>query len=94
LVERALELQPDDPATLDSMGWVLYRLGRLEEALPYLQRAHAMDENPEIAAHLAEVMFFNGQRDEAMAMLASLSAEYPDEAIVTDTLERLTRELE
>lgn len=94
LIERALELQPDDPATLDSMGWVLYRLGRLEESLGYLQRAHAMDDNPEIAAHLAEVMFFSGQRDEALALLETLLLNHPDEAIVIETNERLMRELE
>lgn len=94
LIERALELQPDDPATLDSMGWVLYRLGRLEESLGYLQRAHAMDDNPEIAAHLAEVMFFSGQRAEALAMMETLLLDYPDEAIVIETSERLMRELE
>jgi len=94
LIERALELQPDDPATLDSMGWVLYRLGRLEESLGYLQRAHAMDDNPEIAAHLAEVMFFSGQREEALALMETLLLGHPDEAIVIETSERLMRELE
>jgi len=94
LIQRALELQPDDAATLDSMGWVLYRLGRLDEALPYLQRAHAMDDNPEIAAHLAEVMFFGGQREEAMAMMDVLLDEHPNEAIVVETRQRLLQALE
>lgn len=92
LIERALELQPDDPATLDSMGWVLYRLGRLEESLAYLQRAHASDDNPEIASHLAEVMFFNGQQDEALDLIETLLMEHPDEAIVIETSQRLLRE--
>jgi tetratricopeptide (TPR) repeat protein len=94
LIERALELQPDDPATLDSMGWVLYRLGRLDEALGYLQRAHAMDDNPEIAAHLAEVMFFLGQQEEALALIEALEQDHPDEGIVIETRERLMRELD
>jgi len=94
LIERALQLQPDDAATLDSMGWVLYRLGRLEEALGYLQRAHALDDSPEIAAHLAEVLFFNGQRDEALALIDTLKLDHPDETIVIETSQRLRRELE
>jgi len=89
LIERALELQPDDPATLDSMGWVLYRLGRLEESVVYLERAWDMDKNPEIGAHLAEVLFFLGRRDEAMSLMNELLSEHPDEAIVTETRDRL-----
>jgi tetratricopeptide (TPR) repeat protein len=89
LIERALELQPDDPATLDSMGWVLYRLGRLEESVAYLERAWDMDKNPEIGAHLAEVLFFLERRDEAMALLDELLDEHPDDAIVVETRDRL-----
>ncbi len=94
LIERALELQPDDPATLDSMGWVLYRMGRLEEALTYLRRAHELDDNPEIAAHLAEVLFFDGQRDEAMALMDTLLQAHPDVPIVIETHQRLSTDAE
>ena len=91
LIERALELQPDDPATLDSMGWVLYRLGRLEESLDYLQRAYEADSNPEIAAHLAEVLYYSGQREDALALLQTLLKAHPEETIVIETKQRLTR---
>jgi tetratricopeptide (TPR) repeat protein len=89
LIERALELQPEDPATLDSMGWVLYRLGRLEESVVYLERAWAMDKNPEIGAHLAEVLFFLDRRDEAMVLMEALLNDHPDDAIVIETRDRL-----
>ncbi len=56
-IQRALALKPDSAAVLDSMGWVQYRLGRLHEALPYLRRAHAQDDDPEITAHLVEVLW-------------------------------------
>ncbi|OAB58339.1 hypothetical protein AY599_02950 [Leptolyngbya valderiana BDU 20041] len=91
LIERALELQPDDPATLDSMGWVLYRLGRLDESIVYLERAWDMDKNPEIGAHLAEVLFFLDRRDEAMALMEELLSDHPDDDVVIETRDRLTQ---
>jgi tetratricopeptide (TPR) repeat protein len=65
LIERALELQPDDAAILDSMGWVYYRLGRIEDALAYLTRAMETMPDPEIAAHLGEVLWQLGRKEEA-----------------------------
>jgi tetratricopeptide (TPR) repeat protein len=64
-IQRALELAPEQPAILDSMGWVLYKLGRLEESLDYLQRAFAAQEDAEIAAHIAEVLLALGRDAEA-----------------------------
>jgi tetratricopeptide (TPR) repeat protein len=64
-IERALALSPDQPAILDSMGWVLFKLGRAEEALAYLQRAFEAQEDAEIAAHLAEVLAALGRESEA-----------------------------
>lgn len=64
-IERALALSPEQPAILDSMGWVLFKLGRAEEALDYLQRAFAAQEDAEIAAHLAEVLAALGREGEA-----------------------------
>lgn len=64
-IERALALSPEQPAVLDSMGWVLFKLGRNDEALEYLQRAFAGQEDAEIAAHLAEVLVALGRQDEA-----------------------------
>jgi tetratricopeptide (TPR) repeat protein len=64
-IERALALSPDQPAILDSMGWVLFKLGRAEEALAYLERAFEAQEDAEIAAHLAEVLAALGRDSEA-----------------------------
>lgn len=65
LIQRALELQPGEPAILDSMGWVLYHLGRLEEAVEYLRRAYTAMPDAEVAAHLGEVLWKLGRREEA-----------------------------
>ncbi len=64
-IKRALELRPDEVAAIDSMGWVLFRMGRYEESLQYLRRAYRLDENVEIAVHLIEVLWLTGQQTEA-----------------------------
>jgi len=64
-IERALKLKPNHPAILDSMGWVLFRLGRNEEALKYLNRAMKLQPDPEIAAHLGETLWAIGKTTQA-----------------------------
>ncbi|MDB5923285.1 MAG: hypothetical protein JWN13_2221 [Betaproteobacteria bacterium] len=65
LIEKALKLSPDDAFIMDSMGWVLYRMGRNHEALDYLQRAYGLRPDGEIAAHLGEVLWADGQQEQA-----------------------------
>ncbi len=65
LVEKALQLAPDDAAIMDSVGWGYYRSGRLEESLKLLRRAFAGNPDPEVAAHLGEVLWVHGDKDEA-----------------------------
>ena len=65
LIDRARVAEPDNPAIVDSYGWVLYRLGRNEEALVQLRRAWTLAKDPEIAAHVGEVLWVSGQQDEA-----------------------------
>jgi tetratricopeptide (TPR) repeat protein len=89
LIRRALELAPEEPAILDSMGWVYFRLGRPEAALPYLERALAGDDNPEIAAHLAEVLWALEQTDRAQALLRDASERHPEDEHVLDVIKRL-----
>ena len=65
LVEKALQLAPDDAAIMDSVGWGYYRTGKLDDSVKMLRRAYASDANPEIAAHLGEVLWVRGDKDEA-----------------------------
>ncbi len=65
LIERARTADPDNPAIVDSYGWVLYRLGRNRDALVQLRRAWSLAKDAEIGAHLAEVLWVSGQQDEA-----------------------------
>ncbi len=65
LVEKALQLDPNDAAIMDSVGWGYYRSGKLDESVEILRRAYAGDANPEIAAHLGEVLWMRGDKKEA-----------------------------
>jgi tetratricopeptide (TPR) repeat protein len=84
LIEKAHKLSPDDPFILDSLGWVHYRLGDVEQALKHLQAAYASRSDPEIAAHLGEVLWKVGQRDEAQKIWRTALADNPDhETLIT-----------
>ena len=89
LISEALALEPDEPAILDSMGWVLYRTGRYDEALDYLTRAYAVFPDPEVAAHLGEVLWVTGDTDGATAIWREALAKAPDHTILLGTLKRL-----
>ena len=89
LITRALELAPNDPFILDSMGWVQFRLGHLGEAEGYLRRALEIRQDAEIAAHLGEVLWTGGGREEARALWNDALAEDPDNRTLLDTLNRL-----
>jgi len=89
LIQRALELEPDSPSILDSMGWVYFRLGRPERALPYLEEALEGEDNPEIAAHLGEVLWHLGREAEAIEVLSDAIRRFPDDSYLIDTRQRL-----
>ena len=88
LIERALALEPENPAILDSMGWVLFKLGQPEQALGYLQRAAEGDFHPEIVSHLIEVLWALGREEEARQWLERAEPEFFDDAVFSDMLDR------
>jgi Flp pilus assembly protein TadD len=91
LIERALALAPDDPFILDSMGWAQFRMGRLDEAEASLRRAMAERPDPEIAAHLGEVLWAKGDRARAQDLWDAQLKSAPDNAVLLETVRRLTR---
>ena len=94
LIQTALELRPEDPFILDSMGWVHFRLGELEEAIEYLQKAMSSRADAEIAAHLGEALWVNGQQKEARAIWKEGIKLNPDNSTLLDTIERLSSQPE
>ena len=88
LIKKALELRPTDFYILDSMGWVLYRLGRLDEAIEYLRKALSIRQDPEIAAHLGEVLWVRGEREQAKEVWETALQQTPDDTRLLDVIER------
>ncbi|WP_409524850.1 tetratricopeptide repeat protein [Nitrincola sp. MINF-07-Sa-05] len=78
LITAALAQRPDDSAILDSMGWVLFKMGELEDALLYLERAYDMFPDPEVVGHMVQVLWSLERHDEARALLNNNLNEYPD----------------
>ena len=89
LIRRAYALQPDDASITDSMGWVAYRLGRLDEAEALLTRAWSLENNPEIAAHLGEVLWRQGKIEEARLIWSQGLVVDEQNAALNETIERL-----
>ena len=78
LLQRAIELLPEDPAVLDSMGWVNYRLGDTDTSLEYLRQAYELNQDPEIVSHLCEVLWEAGLQDEARSIWQKAFDQAPE----------------
>ena len=88
LIARALSFQPEDPFIMDSMGWVLFRQGKLSEALQTLENAYRLRADPEIAAHLGEVLWTLGRKDEAGRLLQAASKAHPDNEVLNGAVKK------
>ncbi|MES0874503.1 tetratricopeptide repeat protein [Sinimarinibacterium thermocellulolyticum] len=89
LIRRALELEPDDAAIIDSMGWLHFKRGRHEQALTLLRKAYARYPDPEVAAHLGEVLWVMGRHEEAEAIWDEALRSDADHPVVLETRQRL-----
>jgi len=88
LIQKALSLSPSDPFILDSLGWVEFRMGQMPESIKSLKQAYSLQEDPEIAAHLGEVLWKSGdQRAARNAWEASLKIN-PDNEVLRATMHR------
>ncbi|AXA57171.1 tetratricopeptide repeat protein [Pseudomonas thivervalensis] len=90
LIEQAHQINPEDPAVLDSLGWVNYRLGNLDEAERLLRQALERFPDQEVAAHLGEVLWANGKQREARQIWSRFLKDQPDSPILRSTIKRLT----
>jgi tetratricopeptide (TPR) repeat protein len=89
LVEKALQLAPDDVAIIDSVGWGYYRSGKLDDSVKLLRRAFAANPDPEIAAHLGEVLWAHGDKDEARQILQRSLKEHPENEQLQAVIKKL-----
>ena len=90
LIERAHELEPDDAAITDSLGWMYYRLGDLHTAERLLREAYSAFPDAEVAAHFGEVLWQLGKHKQAKQVWGQALKIQPDNAVLLETLQRLT----
>ena len=88
LIDHALKLAPDDPFILDSLGWVLYRQGDLSKSLAYFEQAYAKRDDPEIAAHISEVLWALGRKADAQSLLKTALEKYPGNDILVEAVKK------
>jgi tetratricopeptide (TPR) repeat protein len=88
LIDAALKLSPDDPFIMDSMGWVLFRQGLQQQSLEFLQRAHILRPDADIAAHLGEVLWAMGNREQAQKIWSDALRETPKNELLQNTIKR------
>lgn len=93
LLSKALSLNPEDAAVMDSMGWLLYRTGKYPEALAYLRKAYAVAVNPEIGAHLGEILWVLGDKEGARQVWKDCLKIAPQNSVIRETLNRLKADL-
>lgn len=91
LLTKAIGLAPEDAAIMDSVGWLRYRMGDLPGALDMLQRAYARLQDSEVAAHLGEVQWKMGRKDDARATWDDALKAAPDSPALRETIKRLTQ---
>lgn len=89
LIRQAYILEPNQAAIVDSMGWIAFRRGRLAEAEEYLRRAWILEKNPEIGAHLGEVLWVSGKQDEARFIWSEAIKVDSGNLVLEETLQRL-----
>jgi len=93
LIRQAFILRPNDASIVDSMGWISYRLGHLDESEKFLRRAWALDRNPEIAAHLGEVLWVMGEQESALTIWREGLEVDSKNLALRETLQRLEIDL-
>ena len=90
-IMRAYKISPDDAAIIDSLGWIHYRMGNYEIALKNLRRAFSMQNDPEIAAHLGEVLWVSGQQQSARSVWDEALDSSPHHEALLQVIQRLTQ---
>ena len=88
LIEKAIRLSPEDPYIIDSLGWVHYRMGNLNKGVSYLKQAFVIKPDPEIAAHLGEVLWMQGTKEEAKEIWRSTIKIHPENEVLLNTMKK------
>lgn len=89
LITKAVELAPNDPFILDSLGWIHYRLGEIDNAESALKKAYSLRQDEEIGLHLLEVLIQAGKKDEARQLGETLVVRYPNSVALKKLVQKL-----
>ena len=89
MIQRAAKLNPDDPAIMDSLGWVAFKLNELETAETELRKAFKLLPDAEVGSHLVQVLHARGKTAEAKQLLADLMAKYPNNKLLVEASKRV-----
>ena len=92
LIRKAMKIEPESAAIIDSWGWVRFKQGKYDEALEYLEKAYEKLRDPEVAGHIVEVLWTMDRRQEATAMLTEAELLFPDNELLHDVRARLMPE--
>lgn len=92
-LQRAMQIKPEDPAFIDSYGWVNYRMGNYDEAIRLLKKALSLVEDGEIAAHLGEVLWVSGKQQEALGIWNRALKKSPLDSKILETMKRFNQPL-
>lgn len=92
LIQKAYKLAPNDPAIMDSLGWIKYRMGDTETALNLLRQAYSAFDDHEIAAHLGEVLWQAGNQQEALTIWKKALQKDPKSPVIQRVMERFLKQ--
>ena len=87
-IEIALAYEPNNHYILDSMGWIHFKMGNLEIAMKYIRKAYTINNDPEIAAHLGEILWVQGKKEEAREIWESSLNRHPSNTVLLETSNR------
>ena len=90
LIQRALQIKPNEPAYIDSLGWAMYRLKRYDKAVFELKKAYGLYPNDEVAAHLGEVLWVTGKKSEANKVWNDALQRAPDSQVLKEVIHKFT----
>ena len=88
LIQTAYKLSPNDHYILDSLGWVEYRLGNYDVSVEHLRKAHNIQQDPEISAHLGEVLWKQGMQEEASKIWRDALKAFPKNNLLVSTAKK------
>ena len=87
-IEIALSYEPNNHYILDSMGWIHFKLGNIDIASQFIKKAYAINKDPEIAAHLGEILWIQGKKEEAKEIWKNSLNRHPSNTVLIETTNR------